>query len=289
MKKSVLFIAFVLVVFIISAQTPKIVIGIPPFSSTGSFASMEPVVYDMVSNAFNESGRFTVVERSRWDVIDKEKDIQKGEDFLSKKGLQDAAALGAEFIVIGSIANLSATKKEVRNNNGQLTGYTYAGYVSLTLKVVNVQTGQVVSSKSINEDNGMGGFNLNFATSPQNAITKVIRTCSKKVKVWIGEAFPVKMKVVKILEQNGKSAKVVLVSGGSENGITEKTNVRIVYYEEIDLDGKKISRPVDIAEGKIIKVEDQNFSDCKIQTNGQDVQKKIDEGKQLFVITIDLK
>ena len=107
--------------------------------------------------------------------------------------------------------------------------------------------------------------------------------------MWIGEAFPVKMKVVKILEQNGKSAKVVLVSGGSENGITEKTNVRIVYYEEIDLDGKKISRPVDIAEGKIIKVEDQNFSDCKIQTNGQDVQKKIDEGKQLFVITIDLK
>jgi curli biogenesis system outer membrane secretion channel CsgG len=263
------------------------VVGIPAFTCSGNYCNMENVLYGVVSNEFTSSGRFTVVERNSLGLIERERDLQKNEEFVYSKVVEQGRSLGADYIIAGSINSITATTTPVRNANGVIISYSYAGNVSFTLKQISVETGQVVNSKDINENNGMGGYSsFNFTTSPENALTRVMQTCGKAVRKWIAEVFPVQTSVLKVGESSeSKGAKTLVIAGGSGVGLGEGTDVRIIYYEANVVDGKALMRPVELAEGKIIKIEDANFSQCKVKSNGQEVLRMINEGQKLYIIT----
>ncbi len=275
------------------AQQGKVVIGAAPFSCQSDYCQYTPMVYEAITNAMTETGRFSFVDRSKTTELKNERELQKGEEFIDGKVVAQGKSIGADFILTGSVAiSTTSAKLNVTNSNGQVTGYrtVYTAYLNIGLKVASIETGEVVNSKTITlNNNTAGGFMVGFtgSTSPEQAVMKLIGDLKggKAVKKWIGEAFPIKSKVVKIQDADKK---ILLISGGSEQGFKEKTDVRIVTYEDTDVDGKIFSRTIDVATGKIQKVEDANFSECKIKSsNWDEVVKKIDEGKKLFVITTE--
>ncbi len=274
-------------------QQGKVVIGATPFSCQSNYCQYAPMVYEAITNAMSETGRFNFVDRGKTDAINNERELQKGEEFLDGKVVAQGKSIGADFIMTGSVAiSTSQSKVNVTNSNGQVTGYkiVYIAYLNIGLKVASVETGQITSTKTIVKNNNTGGgFLAGFtgSSSPEQAVIKLIGDLrgGKEVKQWIGEAFPIKSKVVKIHDADKK---LLLISGGSELGLKEKTDVRIVLYEDTEVDGKIISRTIDVATGTIQKIEDANFSECKIKNKEWgDVVARINEGKKLFVITTE--
>jgi hypothetical protein len=289
-KKITTFFLLFLIVIIANAQSGKTTIGLTPFKANG-YQKYEPIVYENVSSGFVESGRFTIVDRSSWSSIQSERELQKSEEFLDGKIVDQGKSLGAEFIVVGSINSISTAKNNVQNSQGVITGYYYSASISVSLKVVSVETGQASASTTITGGTGFSFGGIGGANSPDAAISKASNSLKVKTKEWIGKAFPVKIKVLKILEDNEKQGvKLVLISGGSNAGINTKNDMKIVYYEDMEIDGKKTQRTIEIAEGKVVKIEDENFSECKILNpgkNGMEVKKKLSEGKTLYVITTE--
>lgn len=284
MKKTIS-ILFLLSTYLTYAQTGKTTIGLTPFRSNG-YSQYESGVYEAVSGGFVESGRFIIVDRSVWGNIQQERDLQKGEEFLDSKIAEQGKSLGAESIVIGSINEIKTTSG-VSNYGTKV----YGASISISLKVVNVSTGESSASTSIF---GSSGFFM-AATSPVQAIVWAQNSLKKKTAEWIGKTFPVKAKIAKVLEQSDKKGITkILIAGGSGAGIKEGRDIKVVYYEDVEVDGKKIARTVEFAMLKVTKVEDENFSECSVKgmpksktEAGLEMKRLMDEGKDLYLITAE--
>ncbi|MFZ9778244.1 MAG: CsgG/HfaB family protein, partial [Schleiferiaceae bacterium] len=58
--------------------------------------------------------RFVIVDRSRLDAIQKERNLQKSEEFImSDFSIEQRAAVGAQFLVQGNVTNGSSTSTNV--------------------------------------------------------------------------------------------------------------------------------------------------------------------------------
>jgi|JI8StandDraft_1071087.scaffolds.fasta_scaffold180711_2 hypothetical protein len=282
MKKILLSSAFTIVFFLSShSQVSKTTVGIKPIYST-NFKQYEQSVYDLVSSSFSESGRFDVVDRSKWSLLKEERELQKTEDFIDGKVADQGKSIGAQYIVVGNIGNVSSSQNRSYNSSNQLI-ISYSATVSFSLTVLNVETGQILNAQTFTSGSG-------FFTSPTQdlAISRAFGGLKNEIKKWIGKTFTVKSKVVKILaETDSKGVKSILIASGSAVGLRSGNDIRIVSYEDIEVDGKKISRTFDIAKGQITKVNDENFSECKVSSNGLEVKKFFSENKPLFVIVVE--
>jgi hypothetical protein len=281
----------------VSGQSRKDTIAAASFKCKGGYCDFVPMVYEAVTNTMTSTGRFVFLDRSKVDALHAERSLETDSSFVDDN--QDSKFfkdLGANYIVTGAVAiHTTPTKVELKNNNGQVTGYktVYNAYINITLKTINVQTGQVVLSKIINKNNNYAGGMLSgmigmSSNTPEQAVTKLVGDLQKgkEIKQWVGEAFPVTLRVVKVIDPDKK---LILISGGSENGLSEKTDVKIVMYEKIEMDGKQKNRTIEVAQGKIQKIEDADFSEVKVKNNWDAIVKNLADGQKLSVITTNLK
>jgi curli biogenesis system outer membrane secretion channel CsgG len=159
--------------------------------------------------------------------------------------------------------------------------------ISIAYKIVNVSTSEILYSGSFSAGHTGGFFNPSAGTQ-ENALSLAIQDVRKKAGMDIKKAFPIKVKIIKVLEEDDEKVKKVLINAGASSGLTGQKDVRVVYYENIDVDGKILSRTVDVTTGEITSVVDENFSELtirKTEKGGQKVKEKIKEGKQLYIIS----
>jgi len=270
------------------AQENKTTIAVIPFSCTKGYEKYVPELYDLVVYCFVQAGRFNIVDRNAWKQLTLEREHQKGEEFLNSKIAEQGKSLGAEFIVKGNLTSLTVNKKDLYNSSGGYTGTNYTAYISASLSVINVSTGQTINTLGIMESNS----NIfEGSSSVVGALDRAARKVRIKTEQWIGKAFPVTVKVVKILEQTDKKGVTkLLIAGGQSVGIKDKkdkNDMRIVMYEDTQVGDKTITRTVEIGTGRVTKIEDDNFSQLSILSNGLDVLAKFNEGKTLFAITTE--
>lgn len=275
----------------LSAQSEKPAIAIQPFTASQDYSGYTTMIYEMVSNTITESNRFDVVDRSKWSAVQQERELQKGVEFFDGKIAEQGRSMGATHVVTGHIGSITTSKLVGTSMlNGQQF-YYYTSTINLTLKVIDVATGQVTNTETINVNNNGHQANITgvgLPSTPDVSIREVIRKVNNKVKTWVSAAFPVTITIVQILEKDDrKGAKSILISGGSGCGLQKGTDLNIVTYQEIDLNGKKINRTIEVAKAEVTKVEDANFSECKVKTEGLNVLKHINEGKTLYAITLN--
>ncbi len=265
----------------------KITVGIIPFSSNAVDKTTAAMIYEAFSSAFTESKRFNVVDRNRWDVLQKERELQKSEEFLDGQIAEQGRSVGAEYIVTGNVGTINTTRYTNKNSSTGATYYTYGTVISIAYKIVNVSTSEILYSGSFSAGHTGGFFNPSAGTQ-ENALSLAIQDVRKKAGMDIKKAFPIKVKIIKVLEEDDEKVKKVLINAGASSGLTGQKDVRVVYYENIDVDGKILSRTVDVTTGEITSVVDENFSELtirKTEKGGQKVKEKIKEGKQLYIIS----
>jgi alanyl-tRNA synthetase len=126
------------------------------------------------------------------------------------------------------------------------------------------------------------------ATSPEQAISKAIKNIEDKVDEFVDRNFPQSFSIVEIQEKDSKgNATKVLIAGGSAFGLKKSDKLKVVELVEIDVNGKKLIRKKEIGELKIIKVEDENFSICSVNSGGLEINNKFEAKARLQIRTIE--
>jgi TolB-like protein len=276
----------------LSAQD-KTGVGILPFTYVQGAASSQDVnsIQETVINAFVKTKRFNIVDRSKMDALKKEKDLQKSEDFIDGSVIQQGISLGANFLISGHVISARAERMETAPdaNTGAIT-VSYKAKLSITLKVIDVSTGQVVVSETIEPKAGstFGGMMGVAPSTPEAAITKAIKDIEGKVDEFVKINFPASFPIVEIQEKGKKGdATLIMIAGGSAFNLQKGDKLKVVEVSMIEVNGKKVERKKEIGEIKITKVEDENFSTCSVNSGGIEINAKFEAKAKLLVITKD--
>ena len=172
MKKQlnlILILVFVLAATLnLNAQDNAKRIAIPGFSSSTNIPNSTILsIQQRVIDAFVSNKKFTVVERNQTEMLNKETNLQKTEQFMDGKGnVSDKVAnTGAQYILTGVISRIDYAQEEREKKEfdkasqkmvvvGKYTVYYCT--IELNLKIIDVTTTQIVLSKVVNVTNNSG-------------------------------------------------------------------------------------------------------------------------------------
>ena len=285
MKKNIYLSAFLLVTsFIVNAQE-KIGVGILPFTYVQGASSSHDAnsIQETVTNAFVKTKRFNIVDRSKMDALTKEKNLQKTEDFIDGTVIEQGISLGAKNLISGHV--ISSKAEQMRADDGTVT---YKAKLSISLKVIDVATGQVITSETIEPKSGnslLGAIGIG-ASTPEAAVSKAIKDIENKIDEFVNKNFPQVFYIAEIQEKDGKgNATKILIAGGSEFGLKKGDKLKVVEITDMEVNGKKLQRKKEIGELKILKVEDENFSTCSVSSGGIEINSKFESKIKLQIIT----
>ena len=293
MKKIILSIALMAGLNFVASAQEKTGVGIMAFTYVQGAASFQDVnsIQETVTNAFVKTKRFNIVDRSKMDALKNEKDLQKSADFIDGTVIAQGVSLGANFLISGHVISAQAEQMETApsSTTGQVTR-TYKAKLSISLKVIDVETGQVVTSETIEPKAGstLGGMFGMAPSTPQAAISKAIKGIEAKIDDFVGTNFPAAFSIAEIQEKDSKgNATKILIAGGSAFGLKKGDKLKVVELLEMEVNGKKLQRKKEIGELKITKVEDENFSICSVSSGGIDINSKFEAKAKLQIITKD--
>lgn len=284
MKHIITTIAFLLGInSIVNGQVEKTSIGILPITNAdGRQYGETAVITEEVSNAFIKTKRFILVDRTKLDALKKEKELQKTEDFIDGTTIEQGKNLGAQFLISSTLSSYS--------NNGDVCKF------SLTLKVIDVATGQIIASELIQVKGGSSagsltnsllGSRVPSSNSQEGALRKALKEIQPEIETFVYNNFPATFVIVEISLKNKKGeAQTILISGGSDMGLKAGDKLKIVEVSELEVNGKKMTRKKDISELKVNKVEDENFSSCSVLSGNADLPTKFDSNANLQVILV---
>lgn len=293
--KKIIIIAFLILGInnYLNAQSGKINVAIIPFtySQGAASASNAQAVFERFSESITKTKRFLIVDRASSNAITAEKNLQKTEAFMmSSTQLQQDALQSAKYIISGHLSYANATRSVYTDPKTGVQSVSYEAKLSLTIKVLDVESGEVIKTETFQPAAG-GLLDLNIfadTSTAEGAITSAIDKIQKKVDKFIGKEFPEAFSIVEIQEKDGKgNAETILISGGSNSGLKKGDKLKVVETSKILVNGKELSRKKQIGELKITKVDDENFSICEVKSGGIDINSKTEAKANLEVITLE--
>lgn len=202
------------------------------------------------SSVFGADNRFVLIERNALKIVQKERELQKSEDFIDGYVTSQGKNIGADYLLTGDF--------DVDGIVLTLSLYSVAEQVTVAKEVVDLR-------KSL------------FATGAplRDVVVEGTRLLSAKV-------FPLLMTVVEITESKKEKAKKLLLAAGMNRGLKTKMQLDIKVKEERETDGQKQTYYRTVGQAEVEKVEDDNFSILSVSEGEEDVKKIIDGGKKLY-------
>lgn len=263
--------------FINAQQMEKIPVGILPTSYADGNSYKETVmVSEELANAFLKTNRFNIVDRSKIEALRRERELQKTEDFMDGSVIEQSKGIGAKYLVSSVISDYT--------NDGDSCRFL------LSLKVIDVETGEIVASdKLVPKSGGFGKALLSGTvnvlletegslTTKEKAFKNALDKMSPQIEEFVNKNFPIEFFIVE-QQEKGK----LLISGGSSSGVKKGTILKVYEESMINVNGKELKRKKDIAELKVEKVEDENFSTCTIKSGEKDLREKINTNANIKI------
>ncbi len=294
MKKKLTLIFALLLIALCGAfasDMKKKVIAIAPFKATGNedthrFAAnfTETVVDALVS-----SNRFKVVERSDFNLIFSEENLQKNESFIDGLVVEQGKKLGAEYIITGSLSNIEANESWYKERNGREKFEGYVGRIGFSLKILDVKTGEIVASKIMGNTKDKSWYSLLYGekfASEEKAKSRGIEKVREPLLSFIDIHFPLVLKVFEITEEKKDRVKEITIAGGKDLGVKEGQKFRLMELSDVEVDGRSLQKKTPLGWATVKSVDGENFSTCKVQRNGSDILKqKMDSQAAIYAVS----
>lgn len=142
-KTVVIIMMTMLVAGVVNAQD-KMKIAVMDFNpGVGVDAPMVNGLSDMLINSLFETRKFTIVERNQLDQIIEEQGFQKS-NLSAGQIAKVGKILGVKSVLVGTV-NFIATEKTIE----QVTTGMITGEYNLDVRIVDVQTGEIVSAAGV--------------------------------------------------------------------------------------------------------------------------------------------
>lgn len=233
------------------------VVGVTKFTSeveSPFCASVSEKVVQVVTN----TKRFIVVDRTSYDKVIEELELQKSEAFIdSKNTAAQGMAVAAEYIIIGHLIKMNIYT--MKNPDGSVNGYKASA--AFTLKVNDVETGITTEAESFQTSVSP------MAASKEQAVNQALQSVEEPLLEYFKKSFPVNVNIVRILDSKKDAATILLVDGGKTVGLNQGNVIDVEFVEM--LNGKPY--PSIIGELKVTKLSGDDFAECKVVKGGKDI------------------
>jgi curli biogenesis system outer membrane secretion channel CsgG len=244
----------------VTPEKGKEVVAIYPFTTSGY------TYYDYALNAgtaveagFVRSKRFTVVERSRFGVIQKEDLFQEAN---TQEIVKKAMKLGAKIVVTGHVIAATNGTEGQKNILGGGVSYKYIAQLSLSFKIIDVQTGEITKSETI--------LGKGKGATPAEAMQGSYEDIDRMARIYVAEYLPQRFEYASEVEVDSKNRlKKFKIWGGSDQGLKEKDLVEIYRLSyTVSPKGKKIEEKKLLGTAKVIEINSTESSTCELQRSG---------------------
>ncbi|PHR72547.1 MAG: hypothetical protein COA67_04685 [Lutibacter sp.] len=255
-------------------------IAITSFETSASIPSeYKKAIQNKVIEAFNFTNRYNIVDRTNYEKIIAEKELQKSEDFIDGKTVEQNNFEGAEQIVTGAISQVNIVKKYTE------TSYYYDCSISFSLQVIDVSSGQILASEIIKpKQSFMGGVlssSLGGSSTPDKAFHNSLKGTQKAINKFVGKHFPVITLIIEISEVSGNKAKKLLLNTGNSQGAKKNQKFKVLELVNMTVGDKQIIRKKVIGEIKITKVEGEEISEAKVTKGGDAILSKFNANAKI--------
>ncbi|MBL4662298.1 MAG: hypothetical protein JKY22_01760 [Flavobacteriaceae bacterium] len=259
----------------------KKTIAITAFETTSSSISTKYVkaIEDKVKEAFYSTNRFNIVDRTNYQKLQAEKELQKSEAFIDGKTINQTSLEGAEQIVTGSISQIDIVKKINE------TSTYYDCKISFSIQVIDIETGQVVASELIRPKQSFMGSVVSSSTgssnTPEKAFFNSLKGTQKAINKFVGKHFPVTTLIIEISEASSSKAKSLLINVGNLNGAKKNQEFYVIELVTMKVGDKDLIRRKELGKIKITKVEGDEISEAKVIKGGVAILAKFNAGAKI--------
>ncbi|PZF72669.1 CsgG/HfaB family protein [Taibaiella soli] len=308
MRKLLLFAMLQFAGLLCYSQT-KTSVGIIPFERSSNSRNRnesisndeKTLIEDAITDAFIKAKHFTLVDRSNLNALDNERELQKSEAFINGATVEQGKSIGADYLIRLGLQDYK--------NDGVVCKF------KLTLNVINVATGELRNTEIIDVHVGHQGTKVaaafgtaaagtmlssrvpaasmlasntssagSMVGSKQKALQKALNAVADEMDDFVAKKFPLTFTIVEIQKQDSNGAVKILIAGGMSSGLQRGDKLKAVYMKDMDVDGKKLTRTVFLADLTVSKVEDDNFSICLVNTVRNKIPAMLENGTKLKAI-----
>lgn len=277
------------------ADGEKYIVGLMPFinaSSSGPNKTEE--LQNIVSSVLaSRKSSITMVDRTKDNMIKKELETQKHESFINGFMVEQGKQLGAQHMLIGSITNIGAALSKSgggMNPFGTAVSSTqYCPNLSISIKLVNVETGAVLHDASYAYSNreanafvgNMTGGLICFDREEDaltNAVTAYQSQITKDVNQFLDDIYPSSFKIFKVASYDGgQYPKTVLLTGGDAT-ITKNQVIDVMEVQLISGAGSETKLWKDkIASLRVTEIQGDLLL-CKVYSGKEALAAKMNDG-----------
>lgn len=281
------------------AQNEKTVIAVLPFVT--KIQGVNPdLVQEMVTKQFVKSGRFDIVDRSKFQKVITELNVQKSEEFLNSKIVDQGKLLGAQYLVTGVVTQMNSTSRDIVSTKPPYThSRLWDHLITVSYQVIDVETGKAIYSENINAEN-TAAHNASESDARDNAQCLL----GRNIRYAVMKEFPQEIEIVKIEKTNKKGLPdEVLISAGTnffdadskgnecDKGLIDKINIfkkkdvvklKAYQIEVLTVNGKEAKREKEIGTLKLKDVEG-DFSVCEVTDGAKEIQEMMNSNQKVLL------
>ena len=231
-------------------------VAIYPFTSAGGYDyEYAQSVGNAVESGFVRSNRFNVVERNRFGAISQE---ERFKEVNTSSVVKIAAKFGAKYIITGHITGVNTG--EVYTSDNKFSGYQTS--ISLSFKIIEVETSLIKASESLNIV-GKGGSSPLSKGNAYSSIDGITRRI-------IASYFPQRFKFMSLGLTEVKKKQTVLktfkVWGGSDNGLKVRDAIEVYLLNHVvnPNTGQKVEEKTIIGYATVIEVNSGSSATCEV-------------------------
>lgn len=197
-----------------------------------------------------KDNRFNLVERSKINIIKKERELQKSMDFIDGYVTNQGKAIGTDYLILGDFE---------------------LGEMSFTISIYSVADEKLIASEIIMLKKRLSTNFMSIRTPIDEATDRLINQLA-----------PNYMTLLEVTNERKGKAKEVLIAGGTNRGLKKGDEVEFKIMEERVVEGETLTYYKTIGTGKIDKVEDKNFSLVSIKKGGKELVTLIQSSQKII-------
>ena len=156
---------------------------------------------------------------------------------------------------------------------------TYTGICEVMLTIKDAKTGEVIANPTM----GGSGMSSSNSDTEDGAIREAITRLSSHITTWLNQYRPLEANILEGSTVKKDKQKEVYIDLGSSEGAFVGLHMGVFAVKTIA--GREAKSQ--IGKLKIVAVEGDDISRCKVQSGGKDIKAALDAGQQLLVMTID--
>jgi hypothetical protein len=227
-----------------------------------------------VIEGIQETQRLQVIDVASHAELKDEAERRKSESAMGDitARTSEMRTLGADYIITGTIATMTAT--EQRDSDNKLY---YKGSIHWTIKVIDAATGTLKTTQTFDHS----GFTGSRGDTRDEAIAKTCDYAKNSMDNFVNETFPIEGLILKVETVKKDKAQTVYIDLGNAQGVTD--GQRFNVFLETDIAGEIGRTEIGALSAKEVVSAQRTL--CKVTKGGKEIQEAFQKGQKLIVIS----